>query len=1205
MPTRLKSLELHGYKTFANRTLFEFADMVTAIVGPNGSGKSNIADSLRWVLGEQSYSLLRAKKTEDMIFSGSENRPRAGMASATITFDNSDNWLPIDFSEVAITRRAYRDGQNEYLINGQRMRLKDVSELLAQSGLAERTYTVIGQGLVDAALSLKAEERRRLFEEAAGIGLHRLRREEALKRLENTRRNLERVEDILSELQPRLRSLERQARRVQEYEQIKTDLQEMLREWYGYHWHRAQRELAQAQQVARQQEQHLKRAKNEQQALDGKLTGLRIHSQEIRQNLNAWRHELAELHARREVISRELAVSSERQLAIRQQQAALETQQINIEQELELLQEQLLSSQQEVERIQAELDEAQAQADEAHNELSRRQRERDQVETDLRRFRQEISNFNSRQGQMQARIVEKKAQHQRAMQSLQQAEQALAKAEKEQEEALANQLQAKDNEEKTRQTLQQAQSAYDNHHEHLQEIEKQRRLLDQDRAALSANLAKIKAQRDVLAQAESSLTGYASGTRILLEAASKQGLSGTQGALSTHLQVPAEYESAIAAAFGEYLDAVVLDENLDQALDLLVDKAGRGVLLPVQMLNADPKRTQWKPAFPQVIGLASQLVQASEKVAPIVKLLLSQTWIVKDRQAARQVLIGAPDTARAVTLRGEVFDARGPVHVFTANEQSGSQTLLGRNRQQRELRSQFEEQQAGLTRLEQEIQKLDQEWQAHKNQELQLNQAQQAARKALDQASTNRQQSDMRLEQLKRQAGWQKDQCARLRQEISADESQTAQLDQELEALEATLVKAREKMRQQNALLENYALDELQANQAHWRTLLSVSQRALSDSQRRAQERQHACDRQSQNFGHLKQQQANLEETYKTIEVEKARLLEEENQLSEKLNQLQEQIDPAEIELAEVESHLAGMEKDEAASRQALNLAEHQNAQARINLARQQESLGSLRRRVEDDFGIVAFEYVEQVSGPTPLPLEGMVEQLPKVDKLSAEVEEAIKRQRAQLRRIGAINPEAQTEYEEVKARFDFMNEQVLDLKQAEEDVRRVITELDQIMEHELLLTFEAVAAEFKQIFTRLFGGGSARLMLTDPEDLTNSGIDIEARLPGRRSQGLSLLSGGERSLTATALIFSLLKVSPTPFCVLDEVDAMLDEANVGRFRELLRELSVNTQFVIVTHNRNTVQVADVIYGVTMGRDSASQVLSLKLDEVSQVVSED
>ncbi|MGB9669493.1 MAG: AAA family ATPase, partial [Anaerolineales bacterium] len=262
MPKRLKSLELQGYKTFASRTKFEFSKNITAIVGPNGSGKSNITDAIRWVLGEQSFSVLRGRKTEDMIFSGSESRPRSSMASATMVFDNTDQWLPIDFSEVAITRRAYRDGQNEYLINGQKVRLKDVNELIASAGLAERTYTVIGQGLVDVALALKAEERRQLFEEAAGIGLYRGRREEALHRLDATRRNLERLLDILSELEPRLRSLEKQVKRFDEVEQIKKDLKVLLLEWYGFHWHKEQLELITAKDVVSKQEKILNNARN-------------------------------------------------------------------------------------------------------------------------------------------------------------------------------------------------------------------------------------------------------------------------------------------------------------------------------------------------------------------------------------------------------------------------------------------------------------------------------------------------------------------------------------------------------------------------------------------------------------------------------------------------------------------------------------------------------------------------------------------------------------------------------------------------------------------------------------------------------------------------------------------------------------------------------------------------------------------------------
>ncbi len=1204
MPARLKSLELHGYKTFANRTLFEFSDAVTAIVGPNGSGKSNIADSLRWVLGEQSYSLLRAKKTEDMIFSGSENRTRAGMASASITFDNSDGWLPIDFSEVAITRRAYRDGQNEYLINGQRMRLKDVSELLAQSGLAERTYTVIGQGLVDAALSLKAEERRRLFEEAAGIGLHRSRREEALRRLENTRRNLERVQDILAELQPRLRSLERQARRFQEYEQVRTDLQEMLREWYGYHWHSSQAELTQAREAARVQETRLEKTRQEQSGLNDQLAALRHKVQALRLSLNDWHREMAKFHNRREAINRDLAVAEERVRAIIEQQAAVQTQQSDQEQEYSLYQERQESARQEVTRLESELADARQQAAAARKNLEERQQQRSAVENELRLVRQEIGSLNGRQGQYQARLSERQTQRQRSLQALENAEKALEKSRTETDAAEKRLLQARQAEETARKASQEAQAAYDAHRQRTQGIEKERRQAAEKRAAAAADLAKINAQLGVLEQAEASLTGYASGTRILLEASRKQTLSGAKGALSRFLQAPAELELAISAALGDYLDAVVLDAEPEEALDLLFKQSGRGVVLPLKYMTGSSPVSANIQSDPDILGLASQLVKTAPEAQAALDALLGRTWITRDRQSARRALQGQPEGARAVTLRGEVFYASGPVHVYGSNEQSGSQTLLGRNRQRKELSVRQEEVAADLTALDQSLQKLEQEWKNHQAREQQLNLAQQNARRELDKSAAAKNQTAAALEQVRRQSHWQEEQLVRLRKDMTSDDAEAARLSQELAGLESLFIQAREKQRVQSALLETFALDEQQSNLGHWNTLAAVSERALSDAQSRLQERQTALLRLEKNQQSLLAQQQVLQQSLETFQQQKSSLHDEETLVGEGIKVLQTQIDPAEADLVQVEAEQTVLENEEAVARQSLNLAEHTNAQTRINLARRQESLATLRHRIEDDFGLVAFEYVEQVSGPTPLPLEGMVEQLPKVEKLSNEIEEAIKRQRAQLRRIGAINPDAQVEYLEVKQRFEFMTEQVADLQQAEGDVRQVIAELDSLMEHELLKTFQAVAVEFKSIFTRLFGGGSARLLLTDPDDMTNTGIDIEARLPGRRTQGLSLLSGGERSLTATALIFSLLKVSPTPFCVLDEVDAMLDEANVGRFRELLRELSQNTQFVIVTHNRNTVQVADVIYGVTMGRDSASQVLSLKLDEVSKVVTD-
>src|SRR6202142_31022 len=373
MPLRLKSLELHGYKTFATRTVFEFAAGITAIVGPNGSGKSNIADSLRWVLGEQSYLLLRGKKTEDMIFSGSEHRPRAGMASAEIIFDNSANWLPVDFAEVSMARRAYRDGHNDYLLNGQQVRLRDMNELLAASGLSERTYTILGQGLVDASLALKAEERRRLFEEAAGVGLYRVRREEALKRLENTQRNLERVQDIMAELEPRLKSLERQARRAIDYAAAQADLRVLLREWYGYHWHRAQQDLKEVRETLHAQGIKVQDARDAHVKTQNEYSQYRERLSGLRAQLNTWHRQASELHNQRESVSPDLAVLDERRRALVASQSLLQYELERSISEEKLAHERFSEIDQEAVSLHSEFDESKNQLSRAQEALQARQ----------------------------------------------------------------------------------------------------------------------------------------------------------------------------------------------------------------------------------------------------------------------------------------------------------------------------------------------------------------------------------------------------------------------------------------------------------------------------------------------------------------------------------------------------------------------------------------------------------------------------------------------------------------------------------------------------------------------------------------------------------------------------------------------------------------------------------------------------------------
>lgn len=1218
MPVRLNSLELQGYKTFANRTLFEFAGRVTAIVGPNGSGKSNIADSLRWVLGEQSYSLLRGKKTEDMIFSGSEMRPRAGMASATITFDNQDGWLPIDFSEVAITRRAYRDGTNEYLINGQRVRLKDVSELLAQSGLAERTYTIIGQGLVDAALALKAEDRRRLFEEAAGIGLYRSRREEALRRLETTRRNLERVEDILAELEPRLRSLERQARRSQEYEQVRTDLQVLLRDWYGYHWHRTQQELMEAREIERQHAIALEKARQEQLALDTQITGFRQSIQAKRQQLSEWQRQAGEYRTRREGLSKELAVSDERAASLeRQAQDTLD--EIDRLAEDSLLLEELTQAViQEAHRLEGEVNEARLQHAKARQALSVRMDERAGLERQIQEFRQVLGGLNARQGQLQARLAERGAQLERDQKALESASQAVQRLELELQEALLRKKAAQERSEAQEKAALEVETALQGRRQELRAQEESHQQINRAFSQSLAELERLKARAEVLEQAESGLVGYAEGTRVLLQAIRQDRVRGKSGALNQYLDVSSELERAISAALGEFLEAVLLDADLEEALQQMESQAGRVAILPLNQLKDEnsfpPAQLGLDPAALLAegwVGIASELVQTSSELRPALNLLLGSTWIVRDRAAARALLqsiawadeIGpSVSRLRLATLDGELFFASGPVLSGQSTESSeAGSNVLARQRQRREIVDQRLQAEQILDGLRQERHQIELNIDGLQRELERINQEQRQARQAAGQASLAARQAELAAEQAERQAAWQHEQRQRFDEQIEKARHEMARNHQELEELSAKIQAARDDLRQRNSDLAGLVLDEYQTQVAHWNTMIAVSERALKDEQRRLEEHQANRNKSTARAASLKDRVEEIRASQAALAEGKEQARQQELQVNQDLERLQAEIVPVEAELLTLDKEQAALEEAEAAARQAVSLADHRYGQTRIGLTRRQESLQSLQRRIEEDFGLVAFEYADQVSGQAPLPMEGMVEQLPRLVQLPVDVDEAIKRQRAQLRRIGPINPDAQAEYRSVKERFQFMTGQVADLKHAEAGIHQVIQELDGLMERDFSKTFEAVAAEFKLIFQRLFGGGSARLVLTDPDNLTDTGIDIEARLPGRRSQGLSLLSGGERSLTATSLVFALMKVSPTPFCVLDEVDAMLDEANVGRFRDLLSELSDHTQFVIVTHNRNTVQAAEVIYGVTMGRDSASQVVSLKLDQVEEI----
>lgn len=1202
MASRLKSLELFGYKTFANKTLFEFSDHVTSIIGPNGSGKSNIADSLRWVLGEQSYRLLRGKKTEDMIFSGSELRPRLGMASATITFDNSDGWLPIDFSEVAIARRAYRDGTNEYLINGQRVRLKDVSELLAESGLAERTYTIIGQGLVDAALSLKAEERRKLFEEAAGIGLYRSRREEALRRLDTTRRNIERVEDILSELKPRLRSLERQARRAKDYDQVKNDLREMLLEWYGYHWRLLQKKVAHEQGKTDEQQLLLSEAKKEQQALEHRSEELYKRVKELRIFITNNHRELSRLHSEKENINREYAVSNERIRSFKEQIERTQTELSKILEEREMQKAEIDTLKREIVSQGAELDEARNFLKVSKDKQSEQDQIRKSLEKELQNIQNELILTNSKLNQYKVYLVEKEDQLENTEKQIKRVGDLIN--------SLQNQREEKEKELiDLNQKFNELQVNYNHQFEIIRKLEEKVNQNLNDLQRLNERLNNMMARKsrliselDVLEQAENSLVGYKEGTKTVIKAFNKGELGGVLGILIRNLEVEPDYDIAISAALGEYLDSILLEDDPDAALDVLKKRSKRGVLIPINSLRIQ-KAINPPADGSEILGLATKFVKFSKRYKDVVELLLGDAVLVKDRKTAKRLIRENKwKDLRFITLSGEVFYAGGQIYYHGVSNSDENQDLFSRQRQIKKIKTSIEE-------LEKEIAGYLQKRKVLENEKDEFVEKKQQEDARIEQYKEKREQFTVTLRKLEID-------LEKTNQEYQWAEKEKNKLGSEFQKIEENIKEFKEKIREsqekipelennikekQNELYQ-FSPDDLKAQVSHWEIDIAVLEKTLQTTNARLAERLANVEQLNQMEIILKQRidenKNSLSNLLDTIHGQS----EQEEKITQQINEIHDLLKPAEIELPELEKKHSVLQADLVKLRKKVNKEEQSYSKARITLARVKERILTLQNQIESDFGLVDYPYAESVDGQTPLPLEGFVEQLPIVDEVAPELESSIKRLKVQIRRMGAINPEAEREYKEVKERFDFLTNQIEDLNKAEEDIHVVIGELDDIMAKEFINTFRAVAAEFREIFKRLFGGGSADLILSDKDDVMNAGIEIDARLPGRRTQGLSLLSGGERSLSATALIFALLKVSPTPFCLLDEVDAMLDEANAARFRDLLSEMSENTQFIIVTHNRNTVQAADVIYGITMGRDSSSKVISLKVDEVGEMV---
>ncbi len=1177
---------------------------------------SNVADAIRWVLGEQVFSVLRAKKTEDLVFAGSEHRPRSGMAEVYLTLDNSDGFFPIDFSEVVVGRRAYRDGENEYLLNGSKVRLRDVSELLSKTGLAQRTYTVIGQGLVDQALSLNSEERRALFEEAAGISMYRHKREDALRKLDETNRNLERVRDILAEIGPRVRQLERQAQRSGDYVRLSAELIEMQRTWFGYHWGMGQTALRSANDTVSAQSVQLNTRRDEMTALTDRIEAARQRQFDLRQQINNWQRESSGLRTQDESWQRQLAVLNERSRSLELQADQLTSDNAPLEAQAAAQLARIAQTETELAQLIDRTNTQAASIAAAQQALIDRQTQREAISRSRSDMQAAIMRSQAAQADRQSRRSDLAARRS-ILQRDGEAHQRDIDSRGQQLAALQSQRTLIENEI----TLFESQRADLGRQidQLAQQLDAARQLAAQKETELNqarANENRLRERFKVLSEVRASLSSFDAGTRFVLNA----NISGVRGVLATLIEVDPKWERAIESALGADIQSVVIDswEVAETIQAKLGETSGRVSLLPLDSVQVDQdndtqnrgffsflrRESNSSPAnisLPRGVKRATDFIKCDASLRPAIDLLLGNVVVAESLKEARELRQKLPYGVNLVTRKGELLRAIGTVILgdAAADTTSATTSFLAQQREWNELPDQIAQAAKATTTATEAHDSALKAIDAIVQQQTSMTLGSQSLDTSLTPKIDQRRTIEFQTEEVRREIGWQQGLIDQITQDSASIDQQINTLQTEEQQLVNEIQLHTQAIQQHDAQLLALPLDVLAAQ------LNSIqAEAAVADQLRRSQESVVASYKAALDQIHAQLQgrtarASQIDQEHQSIGQQIAEVQRQAESIQQQLAAFTAKIDPADRSLRELEIEQHQLETEERSARTRSQEMETLYNQAQVELARKEEELNHLHARIDEELGLVQLEMAD-LSGPQLLPLKPIVSELPTVESLPEGMDQELPRLKAQIRRLGPINPEAQREFEEARERFEFLTQQSSDLEKAIEQLNQVIFELDGIMQTSFRETFEKIAEEFKVQFQKLFGGGSAKLVLTDPDDISQTGIEVIARPPGKKQQSLALLSGGERSLTAAALMFSILRVKPPPFCILDETDAALDEANVSRFRDTIKALSDSTQFVIITHNRGTIEAADTIYGISMANDSASRAISLKLEAIKE-----
>lgn len=1186
---KLKKLELYGFKSFAQRTEIVFDEGITGIVGPNGSGKSNIGDAVRWVLGEQSAKTLRGASMSDVIFNGTQKRKPLSYCEVSLVFDNDDHALAMEAAEVMVTRRVYRNGESEYYLNRTACRLKDVVDLFRDTGIGKEGYSIIGQGRIDEILSRKSEDRRQVFEEAAGIVKFKARKEEADKKLQRTLENLERVDDILDELTKRLKPLEEQSRNARVYLELSTELKDLDLNLFLIRSDRArarlselESELLTVQTILADTESNLTdkttrrdETQNRIDQLEEAITKARTELMECAEHVHESQKKLSALQSRRETRS------ENRQRIVREQEEAqerlaeIEKDHVRIQADVEKQHSLIADAEQILRATQEAAEKAQAKEKEADAALEAQKAAVIDQMNRLSDVRNDKTRLNTMQAQMETRLTE----IEESSGALQEQEAALREAltavEKQLETENQHQQQCQEKLAQARQASDEADTAYANLRA---DVEKQ-----------SADMQAAASRHNVLTEMTRDMEGYNMAVRRAMTYAKQRGLTGVKGVLAQLMTVPQAYETAIDMALGAAQQNIVTDteETAKELINYLrQNRLGRATFLPMSAIRGKTLYGNERNALKLsgCLGVASELVQCAPEYRGIVENLLGRTVIADNLDHGIPIMRAGNHAFRLVTLEGDVMHSGGSMTGGSA--QSKVSNLLSRERELKELTAKLQTGRAELDKCRQELtqrqqtaqekrQKVSDAVNALHQQEIAV--AREQARRESVSADLN---THLQRMQETEQARVQLHQSLEdIRQQLETIEHQRTGAQGDQSAMEQKTIEM------QNALVKARAEASAENDRLMVRTLqLSDLRHGLSDLERdeaHAQQDQAQILREQERREQLLHEMDELdaidENDMKREEAESARRQKEQLRQESAAQAIEQRRSQAQSDLRDILSDMENLH--EAYNRDSEKLHKTELAKARI-----EGDQKNLQNRIWDTYKLT-YAGAEEFRR-TPFDEK-------ESDCRAAELQ-------GQIRALGTVNVGAVEEYAETKARVDDLTAQQQDLKRAEMDLRELIERLLIQMRSTFVENFSKMQGYFAETFTRLFGGGHAELKLMDPDDPLNCGIEVNAQPPGKKLQLLSLLSGGERALTAIAILFAMLKLKPTPFCILDEIEAALDDANIGYYADYLKEYSKGTQFIVVTHRKGTMERCNSLFGVAMEEQGVSRMVSVSLQDYQE-----